>query len=283
MDEEAEIEELESKIDEEGEDSFAASAAGSDDSKRTVSLPPTTIVLMQELERWNRLVSKMKESLHELGQAMLGFAAMSQELEELAAALYDGRLPSMWRRLAPPTQKGLGSWMVHFQRRHEQYVKWVAEGRDLKVMWLSGLQVPQSYLTALVQASCRRKKWPLDKSTLYTKVTTFVDENQVREKPVDGCYITGLYLEGAAWDHHNSCLRVQDPKVLVVELPILQVIPIESNKLKLQNTFRTPVYVTQSRRSAMGEGLVFEADLTTPVHPSHWILQGTALVLNTDV
>ena len=102
------------------------------------------------------------------------------------------------------------------------------------------------------------------------------------ERPVDGCFVTGLSLEGASWDMERGCLKPQDPKVLLIDLPILQVIPIEANKLKLQNTFRTPVYVTQARRSAMGVGLVFEADLTTPVHPSHWILQGTALVLNTD-
>ena len=68
-------------------------------------------------------------------------------------------------------------------------------------------------------------------------------------------------MEGASWDHEKSCLRRQDPKKLVEELPILQVIPIEANRLKLMNTFRTPVYVTQDRRNAMGVGLVFEADL----------------------
>ncbi len=58
--------------------------------------------------------------------------------------------------------------------------------------------------------------------------------------------------------------------------------PIEAAKLKLQNTFKTPVYVTQARRSPMGVGLVFEADLATSVHPSHWTLQGAALILNID-
>jgi len=40
--------------------------------------------------------------------------------------------------------------------------------------------------------------------------------------------------------------------------------------------------MTQSRRNAMGVGLVFEADLHTKEHPSHWILQGVALTLNID-
>ena len=41
-----------------------------------------------------------------------------------------------------------------------------------------------------------------------------------------------------------------------------KIIPIESSKLKLQNTFRTPVYVTQARRNAMSVGLVFEGNLS---------------------
>ena len=49
-----------------------------------------------------------------------------------------------------------------------------------------------------------------------------------------------------------------------------------------QNTFRTPVYTTSDRRNAMGVGLVFEADLATTEHDSHWVLQGVCLVLNTD-
>jgi dynein heavy chain len=55
---------------------------------------------------------------------------------------------------------------------------------------------------------------------------------------------------------------------------------VEGSKLKLANTFKAPVYVTQARRNAMGKGLVFEADLATHEHPSHWVLQGVALCLN---
>ena len=92
----------------------------------------------------------------------------------------------------------------------------------------------------------------------------------------------GLYIEGAAWSDAQSALQAQQPKVLIEELPILQVVPIEANKLKLINTFKTPVYVTQGRRNAIGVGCVFEADLESAEHASHWILQGTALTLNND-
>lgn len=55
-----------------------------------------------------------------------------------------------------------------------------------------------------------------------------------------------------------------------------------SPALPLQNTFRTPVYTTSLRRNAMGVGLVFEADLFTTKHISHWVLQGVCLTLNSD-
>lgn len=136
-----------------------------------------------------------------------------------------------------------------------------------------------------------------------------------------GCFVSGLYLEGADWDMEKACLVKSKPKALIVELPILQVIPIETRRLKLkvwttgstgihtalntwvivsmdfhcfihysgyfvcfvpQNTLRTPVYTTSMRRNAMGAGLVFEADLFTTKHISHWVLGGVCLCLNAD-
>ena len=54
------------------------------------------------------------------------------------------------------------------------------------------------------------------------------------ERAPSGCYISGLYLEGAMWDQENQCLQKSLPKVLIEELPILRIIPIEAHRLKLQ-------------------------------------------------
>lgn len=102
------------------------------------------------------------------------------------------------------------------------------------MLWLSGLHIPESYLTALVQATCRKNGWPLDRSTLYTTVTKYTSADKVTERAHSGCFVSGLYLEGASWDVEESCLRRPRPKVLVEELPILKVIPIEAHRLKLQ-------------------------------------------------
>uniref|UniRef100_A0A2C9JWZ0 AAA+ ATPase domain-containing protein n=1 Tax=Biomphalaria glabrata TaxID=6526 RepID=A0A2C9JWZ0_BIOGL len=246
-----------------------------------IDISPTTVVLLQELERFNLLIGRMRRSLVTLKRALAGEVGMSSELDDVARSMFNGQIPSIWRRLAPDTLKSLGNWMIHFENRYKQYNTWVNEAEP-PVMWLSGLHIPESYLTALVQATCRKNGWPLDKSTLYTSVTKYPSADDVTERTTSGCFVHGLYLEGAGWDLQESYLLPQRPKQLIQELPVLKIIPIESHRLKLQNTFRTPVYTTSQRRNAMGVGLVFEADLATQEHISHWVLQGVCLILNTD-
>lgn len=242
---------------------------------------PTQVVLLQELERFNKLVITMSTSLVELGRALSGEVGMSQQLDDIATSLFNGQLPAMWAALAPATLKTLGNWMIHFDRRLEQYKGWVDDGEPT-VMWLPGLHIPESYLTALVQTTCRENGWALDRSTLYSAVTEYRSRDDIKSRPASGCYVEGLFLEGGAWDHERMCLTAQKPKELVQQLPILRIIPIEAHKLKLHGTFRTPVYTTSNRRNAMGVGLVFEADLSTHEHMSHWSLQGVCLTLNDD-
>uniref|UniRef100_A0A1I8IXA8 G_PROTEIN_RECEP_F1_2 domain-containing protein n=1 Tax=Macrostomum lignano TaxID=282301 RepID=A0A1I8IXA8_9PLAT len=221
----------------------------------------------------------MRRSLTTLQRALAGEVGMSAELDDVAKCLFNGQLPEIWRKLAPATLKSLANWMNHFEKRYQQYSQWVNE-EEPRVMWLSGLHIPESYLTALVQATCRKNGWPLDKSTLYTTVTSGLGDEDVNEKAHQGCFVSGLYLEGADWDIENGHLIKQRPKQLITQLPVLKVIPIEAHRLKLQNTFRTPVYVTSQRRNAMGVGLVFEADLATSEHSSHWVLQGLANIFD---
>jgi len=58
----------------------------------------------------------------------------------------------------------------------------VASG-DPMIMWLSGLHVPESFLTALAQIACRKNGWPLERSTSYTRVTTYMDVDDVDKRP----------------------------------------------------------------------------------------------------
>jgi dynein heavy chain len=248
--------------------------------KFTGGKTPIEAVLTQEIERYNMLNDKMTETLADLISSLKGEIAMNAEIEEIMNSIYNGLLPKQWRILAPETQKSLLNWLEHFRKRYNQYLDWFEHGEP-KVMWLSGLHIPASYLKAIIQITCRKKGWPLDKVATYTVVSKIYNIDEITEKPEFGCYIQGLYLEGAEWDTEKNCLQRQLPKKLICNMPLIQVIPAEASKIKLRNNLKTPVYVTQNRKNVKGEGFVFEADLRTLVHPNLWILQGVALLLNT--
>ena len=250
--------------------------------KKQIDTPsPTQIVLLQELERFNKLLELMQQTLLDLQRALLGEIGMSQSLEELSNCIFNGFVSPLWLVQAPQSLKNLVNWIEHFERRYNQYKDWI-EIEEPKVIWLSGLHIPQSYLTALLQTTCRARQWPLDKSLLYTEVSKERNPSKITKRLDSGTYIQGLFLEGARWSIEKDCLDYQNPKELIVEMPLIRVIPVEANKLKLRGTIKTPVYVTQDRKNAMGKGEVFVADIKTNRHVSHWILQGVALCLNTD-
>jgi len=227
------------------------------------------------------LIVRMHSSISDLKRALNGEIGMNADLDSLGTSFFNGMLPPMWAKLAPQTEKALVNWIGHFERRYKQYRDWI-DIEEPKVIWLSGLHIPESYLTALIQTTCRSKGWALDKSLMYTMVTKIFDEKEITKRLDQGTYIQGIYLEGAKWSLENDCLDYQNPKELVTQMPLIQIIPVEANKLKLRGTIKTPVYITQLRKNAMGKGLVFEADLKTNKHISHWILQGVAMMLNID-
>lgn len=164
-------------------------------------------MLLQELERFNILIAKMASTISDLKRALKGEIGMSQDLDILGNSFFNGFLPPLWAKLAPQTLKNLVNWIAHFERRYTQYKDWI-EKEEPKVMWLSGLHIPESYLTALIQTTCRAKGWALDKSTMYTNVTKYVDGSEITKRLEHGTYVQGLYIEGAKWNMDADSLDV---------------------------------------------------------------------------
>lgn len=236
--------------------------------------------VLQELERFDILIEKMRRTLNAAASALIGEMPMTEELDNVTDSLFNGQIPLCWRKLAPDTRKSLGNWMQHFKQRHQQYQNWVET--EPICIWLAGFHIPESYLTALIQQACRKNSWPLDKCALVASVTNKTDSIEVTTRPEHGCNVHGLYLEGVGWDLDNGEICEQKPCQLIQPMPVIRLTPIELHKVKVTETLRLPVYVTSQRRNAMGIGHVFDVDLHTSRHVSHWILQGAAIVLNKD-
>lgn len=113
---------------------------------------------------------------------------MNADLDSLANSFFNGFLPPGWAGKAPPTEKNLVNWIKHFTERNQQYKDWV-EIEEPKVIWLSGLHIPESYTTALIQTTCRARDWALDKSDMFTNVTKIYDKKEIKERLSAGTYV----------------------------------------------------------------------------------------------
>merc|ERR1712054_147395 len=64
-----------------------------------VAMTPQDVVLAQEAERWNKLVSRMAGSLQDLQRALVGEIGMSDDLDSIGTSLFNGFLPPSWLKL----------------------------------------------------------------------------------------------------------------------------------------------------------------------------------------
>merc|ERR1719443_314694 len=86
--------------------------------KKKFEIPsPTQVVLLQELERFNGLLSLMRGSLQDLKRALIGEIGMSQALDDLASCIFNGQVPPNWLKRAPQSLKNLVNWFEHFLNR----------------------------------------------------------------------------------------------------------------------------------------------------------------------
>lgn len=80
-------------------------------------LPSLTTVLCQEMEKFNRMLKVMKNSLSDLEKAIYGFIVMSDILDKMYLALQNGQVPANWSKVAYPSLKPLASWFIDMRQR----------------------------------------------------------------------------------------------------------------------------------------------------------------------
>lgn len=76
-----------------------------------------------------------------------------------------------------------------------------------------------------MQNYARRKFVAIDRLSFEYRVLD-IDPDKVKEKPEEGCYIYGIYLEGARWDYKKQVINQPKPKELYSDLPLMHLLPI---------------------------------------------------------
>ena len=238
---------------------------------------PYTNVCLQECDRMNILLSEVRRSLKELGLGLKGDLTISDRMEDMMNAIFVDRVPDSWAKVAYPSLKPLGLWIVDLLARQRQLEAWSADLGLPPYVWLSGLFNPQSFLRAIMQATARKNEWPLDKMALATEVTKKSAE-EITAAPREGAYVSGLYLEGCRWDSGTGMLRDSFMKDLYPALPAVYLKPITVDKMETKDVYACPLYATRRR----GPTYTWTFNLRTKESETKWILAGVAMLLAVD-
>ncbi|XP_045354027.1 dynein axonemal heavy chain 8 isoform X4 [Leopardus geoffroyi] len=231
------------------------------------------IFLRQEIDRMQRVIAILRSSLSDLKLAIEGTIIMSENLRDALDNMYDARIPQIWKRVSWDSST-LGFWFTELLERNAQFSTWIFEGRP-NVFWMTGFFNPQGFLTAMRQEVTRAHKgWALDSVTIHNEVLRQTKE-EITSPPVEGVYIYGLYMDGAAWDRRNGKLTESTPKVLFTQLPVLHIFAINSIAPKDPKLYVCPIYKKPRRTDLTFITVVY---LRTVLSPDHWILRGVALL-----
>ncbi|NXD25415.1 DYH9 protein, partial [Spelaeornis formosus] len=235
---------------------------------------PYAVVALQECERMNALTAEMRRSLTELELGLKGELTMTSDMETLQNSLYLDMVPESWVRRSYPSTASLGSWFADLLTRISELEAWTRDFSLPSTLWLGGFFNPQSILTAIMQTTARKNKWPLDKMTLQCDVTKKSRED-FASAPREGAYVHGLFMEGARWDAQAGTITDARLLELTPAMPVLFIKAIPDDKQDIRGLYPCPVYKTRQR----GPTYVWTFNLKTKESPSKWVLAGVALLL----
>ncbi|KAF4087596.1 hypothetical protein AMELA_G00072460 [Ameiurus melas] len=235
-------------------------------------LQPMNIFLRQEIERMQRVLVLVRNTLTELKLAIDGTIVMSESLRDALDCMYDARVPARWEK-ASWASSTLGFWFTELLERNRQFQSWIFEGRP-NCFWITGFFNPQGFLTAMRQEITRANKgWALDRMVLCNEVTKWMKDD-ITVPPQEGVYVYGLYLDGASWDRRNCRLIDSKPKVLFEMMPVIRMYA-ENNGVKDPRFYSCPIYKKPVRTDL---NCIAAVDLKTTQPPEYWILRGVALL-----
>ncbi|KAK7201712.1 dynein heavy chain [Novymonas esmeraldas] len=240
-------------------------------------------VLVQEAIRFNRLVSLLHQTLEQLPMAIKGEVVMSKELEEVYQALYNNQVPGLWADKAYPSLKTLGAWVDDLARRLAMVQDWYDRGHP-NTYWISGFFFPQAFLTGILQNYARAMHISID-TISYDFEWMSTEPASVTAPPEVGCFIHGMFIEGARFDPATLTLTESMPKVLYEQAPMLWLKPVIDRVPPSSGIYECPLYKTVRRAGTLSTtghstNYVLTAELRTPpeADAKHWIRRGVALV-----
>uniref|UniRef100_A0A336LVJ1 CSON005797 protein n=1 Tax=Culicoides sonorensis TaxID=179676 RepID=A0A336LVJ1_CULSO len=241
------------------------------------------IVLVQELGRFNVLLSEMKATCSDVQKAIKGLIVMTPELEDIGISILLKKIPTKWMKKSYPSLKPIASYMNDLAERIKFFQNWEMNGKPDNY-WLSGFFFTQAFLTGVMQNYARKYKIPIDALTFDFEV---LKVNRINHVPENGVYIYGLFIEGARWLLKEGYLEEQFPNILIETMPLIHFNPTLISALATIDRYTCPVYKTMERKGVLSTtghstNFILPVYLSTKLPVSHWIKRSVALVCQTS-
>ncbi|ORY38879.1 hypothetical protein BCR33DRAFT_853838 [Rhizoclosmatium globosum] len=273
-------------------------------------------VLMQESNRFNKLLKVVKSSLGYLIKAVKGLVVMSAELELVYQSLLNNEVPKAWANAAYPSLKPLAGWVKDLHLRIGELDTWINNGQP-PCFWLPGFFFPQGFLTGVLQNMARKYNIPIDSLMFAYKVSEYEegdpgivnDVSAVTAKmrmfktapstsqaqgysgfprssqlypDEDGVLIRGLFIEGARWDRERRVLSDSLPMEMFSTMPLLRFIPSQVVQRE-GGLYVCPLYKTSARAGTLtttgqSSNFIVPVNIPTDKPQDYWISKGVALL-----
>ena len=170
--------------------------------------------------------------------------------------------------MAYPSLKPLGPWVEDLNQRLSFMQKWI-DNDTPPGFWISAFFFPQAFMTGTLQNYARKHSLPIDTIEFDFKYRDDLadDGSTISERPEDGAFIYGLFLEGARWSKDTHKLADSNPKELFSSLPVLHLDPVKDREDVVVDIYRSPVYKELKRAgmlSTTGHSTNFVAWIEIP-------------------
>jgi dynein heavy chain, axonemal len=245
------------------------------------------VFVNQEIQRFNKLLAIMKQSLEEIQKAIKGTVVMSLDLESMFHNFIDNRVPQKWTEAGYPSLKPLSSWFEDLIRRVQFLSDWLYKGPP-KSFWISAFFFPQGFMTAALQTYARFTKIAIDTLKFRTNVRDYSAEKAAElPEPETGINIHGLYLQGADFNTHTRKIVESQPGVLFSAMPVIWLEPVDETVKFEDKAFDCPLYKTSLRQGELSTtghstNFVLFLQLSSSQKPEYWINRGAALLCQLD-
>eukprot|EP01135_Chromosphaera_perkinsii_P007968 Nk52_evm40s1073 gene=Nk52_evmTU40s1073 len=188
-------------------------------------------LLAQEVRQYNDLRSLIHDSLIAIKQAYYGQWTDANSFKELKVFIIDlklGTVPHIWTSKAFISScSDISSFIKELCARFEYVFHWIQSGFPV-IHWPNALFSPRALYYATINQFAVSSRQPVDSILMET---VFLSEGEVRYiienrvEPSEGCYISGLDLEGANYDHNRKSLTKRLGTEATAKAPVIWLRP----------------------------------------------------------